>query len=451
MIKMYEQVSLSKIDYGQLKDQFYTVLSVELGNTTIKSIIVTTNVKTNQSFQINKLVYLTRNIRQPLQNEEVFGQTIWNKDLSKEAVEESIVNLILNSLKEVGLTVKDIDFVVRSTGVTAISNLSDDVGIIIKALSDACLKAGIKPSQMKAPFSINNIPEHIRKYSFFENVKFDGSVVSVSSSQTTGVLANEMESDLVTAGIKLASKSSNIDYRNPVISIDMGTTLAGQVIDDSKPYANVLCNFVGLAGGISDILLRQSNMIDDEQSTIDMQYTENIGELNSKQLHENTIKLHKYIDIMTVPENTTQFGLVSVHTSDKKNDLNKKIIGIKINDRKQLIETFKKITENTNPLLQIDYFYAYYIKRLIEQTKKEKLISSNMTIGITGRAGTTGQKPQLINRYLENKHDIIFVEDGLSLGALMMSRCMNSLGTPVNPIGGSKNGYCIMQQRMSKK
>ena len=27
---------------------------------------------------------------------------------------------------------------------------------------------------------------------------------------------------------------------------------------------------------------------------------------------------------------------------------------------------------------------------------------------------------------------------------------MNSLGTPTNPIGGSKKGFCIMQQRILK-
>ena len=164
---MYEKISIPSITPSLIKDQFFTVLSVELGNTTIKSIIVTTNIKTNQSFQINKLVNLTRDIRSPKESEEVFGYTIWNKELSKEAIEESISKTILDSLKQVNMTTQDIDFVVRSTGVVAISNLSNEMGLIIKALSDACLNIGIKPSQMTAPFSVNNIPEHIRKFSFF--------------------------------------------------------------------------------------------------------------------------------------------------------------------------------------------------------------------------------------------------------------------------------------------
>ena len=450
---MYEQVSLSKFNPSNLKDQFYTVLSVELGNTTIKSIIVTTNIKTNQSFQINKLVYLTRDIRQPKESEQVFGHTIWNKSLSKEAIEESIRDIIITSLEQVNLTVSDLDFVVRSTGVIAISNLANEVGLIIKALSDACLNAGIKPSQMTAPFSLNNIPEHIRKFSFFNNIKFDGSVVSVSPPQTTGLLSNEMEGDLVTAGIKLASKSSSIEYRNPVVSIDMGTTLAGQVIDNSKPYANLLCNYVGLAGGISDIILRGCEIIQDKQSTIDVKNYEKSIEINNEEYHNNTIKLHESIDIMEVSPNIDNFGLVKVHSSNQ-NKNNVKIIGTKLNDEKKLLKTFKKIVDLSNTqqvMLQIDYLYAYYIKRLLEKTKELNLITDDMTLGITGRAGTTGQKPYLINQYLNDEFNIIFVEDGLSLGALMMARCMNSLGTPINPIGGSKKGYCIMQQRIQKK
>lgn len=451
---MYEKISIPSITPSSIKDQFFTVLSVELGNTTIKSIIITTNIKTNQSFQINKLVNLTRDIRPPKESEEVFGYTIWNKELSKEAIEESISKTILDSLEQVNMTTQDIDFVVRSTGVVAISSLSEEMGLIIKALSDACLNIGIKPSQMTAPFSINNIPEHIRKFSFFNNIQFDGSIVGVAPPKTTGILSNEMEGELVTAGIKLASKSSSIDYRNPIISIDMGTTLAGQIIDDSKPYANLLCNYVGLAGGISDILLRGCGIIDENYSTIDLENTIKSPLLNEQKLHEITEKLHKYVDIMKVPSDVQNFGLVNVYSRNKKED-DVKIIGSRINDEEKLVNTFNKYVDVNNlaeVMLQIDDFYAYYIKRLIDESTKMDLLSDEMTLGITGRAGTTGQKPHLIHEYLKDKfNEIIFAEDGLALGALMMARCMNSLGTPTNPIGGSKKGFCIMQQRNKKK
>lgn len=449
---MYEKISLPPLNPSLIKDQFFTVLSVELGNTTIKSIIVTTNIKTNQSYQINKVVNLTRDIREPKESEDVFGYTIWNKELSKEAIEESISRTILESLDQINLGVDDIDFVVRSTGVIAISNLSDEVGLIIKALSDACLNIGIKPSQMTAPFSAGNIPAHVRKFSFFNTIQFDGSVVSVAPPKTTGILANEMEGELVTAGIKLASKSSSIDFRNPVISVDMGTTLAGQVIDDTRPYANLLCNYVGLAGGISDILLRGCGLIDEKCSTIDVENSLNTHELNMDVLHETTKKLHEHVDIMEVPSGVENFGLVNVAKDKKNTDV--AIVGCNIKDEKKLVETFNKLVDTTDinsVMIQIDDFYAYYIKRLMDETKKLGLISQNMTLGITGRAGTTGFKPQFVWEYLcESFEEIIFVEDGLALGALMMARCMNSLGSPTNPIGGSKKGFCIMQQRIQK-
>ena len=451
---MYEKVTLPKLSSPEIENPFYTVLSVELGNTTLKSIILSTNIKTNQNFIINKVVKLTRDIRIPKESETVFGQTIWDKPLSKEAIEEAISQIILDSLNEVNLTVSDIDFVVRSTGVVALSSLSKEIGLIIKALSDGCLNIGIKPSQMTAPFSINNIPEHIRNYSFFKNVKFDGSVVSVLSPEKTGIISNEMESELVTAGMKLASKQSTVDYRNPIISIDMGTTLAGQVIDNSKPYAKVLCNFIGLAGGISDILLRGCGLIDENESTIDLDNSQFHDEFNEMKLHDNTFKIHKYIDIMKVPEDITDFEFVNIDEDFKKYpDMN--IIGSKINDKDKLLLTFNKTVNNMsieNILIQIDDVCAYIIKRICDESKKLNIISKETTLGVTGRAGTTGLKPILINNYLQSDFEkILFVDDGLALGAVMMARCMNSLGTPTNPVGGSKNGFCIMQQRIKKQ
>lgn len=446
----YEKIYLPSIDKNEIKKQFFTVLSVELGNTTVKSIITTTNVKNNKSFQLIKLVKLTRDIRNPIDGEKIFGHTIWNKNLSKEAIEDTIRDLIIESLLKINMTVDELDFVVRSTGVVAVLSSDDELNYIIKALSDGCLSAGIKPSQMTSPFSLQNIPQHIRPYSFFNNIKFDGSVVGIASSNLNGVAANEMESELVTAGIKLASKLSSVDYRNPVISIDMGTTLAGQIVDNSKPYASVICNFVGLAGGIMDVVLRGCNLIDNKYSTIDLDLTDKYDELNIQLIHENTIKLHEFIDIIEVPFDVDEFGCVSI-SQEKRINSNVKIIGSRISDEKGLINLFKKISceLNENISIQIDDFYAYLIKRLIDKANDLKLINSSMALGITGRAGTTGNKPLYIEQYLKDTFDdILFVEDGLALGALMMARCMNSLGTPIAPMGGSKNSLCIMQERI---
>jgi len=43
---------------------------------------------------------------------------------------------------------------------------------------------------------------------------------------------------------------------------------------------------------------------------------------------------------------------------------------------------------------------------------------------------------------------LVFVDDGLARGAALMGRCMNSLGKPLNPIGGVRGGRCIMDRRI---
>ena len=50
----------------------------------------------------------------------------------------------------------------------------------------------------------------------------------------------EMEGELALAGIKEGAKWTHIDFRNPCIGIDFGTTLSGRVTDDGLPYANVM-------------------------------------------------------------------------------------------------------------------------------------------------------------------------------------------------------------------
>ncbi|MDO5825685.1 MAG: methanogenesis marker 14 protein [Methanosphaera sp.] len=445
-----EKVSITGINKSQTGKQYFTVLSVELGNTTIKSIITTSNVKNNKSFQLVKLVKLTRDIRTPLDGECVFGQTIWGKSLSKEAIIEAIRDLILESLSRINMTVDKLDFAVRSTGVVAVLSSDDELNNIIHALSQACLEAGIKPSQMTAPFTLDNIPEHIRKYSFFNNIEFDGSVAGISSIDLNGVVSNEMESELVTAGMKLASKSSSIEYRNPVVSVDMGTTLAGQIVDDSRPYAKVVCNFLGLAGGIMDLVLRGCGLIEDNHSTIDVDFNQFHDKLNEDKLHQDTIKLHDFIDIMEVPPHVDEYGCVSVY-QEKRKGSKVRLIGCAINDEDALIDEFAKIIEDNPQIIseQIDDFYAYLIKRLMDVALDLNLITPQSTLAITGRAGITSNKIKYIEEYLKDTFDdILLVEDALAQGAAMMARCMNSLGTPVNPMGGTKGGMCIMQERI---
>ena len=101
----------------QKPDTFYVTASVELGNTTTKSIVMATNLNTSESYLLNKTVKMTRDIRPPKPNEEVFGKTVWGIELSKEAVTELIKDTVLESLRKCQVDKdEDLDFVVRSTG-----------------------------------------------------------------------------------------------------------------------------------------------------------------------------------------------------------------------------------------------------------------------------------------------------------------------------------------------
>ena len=81
--------------------------------------------------------------------------------------------------------------------------------------------------------------------------------------------------------------------------------------------------------------------------------------------------------------------------------------------------------------------------------------TSNTALGVTGRAGISGNKPSLIleeieklGLYEEPEKNVVFVDDGLARGAAVMASCMNSMGTPKNPLGGLRKGKCILKQRM---
>ena len=103
----------------------------------------------------------------------------------------------------------------------------------------------------------------------------------------------------------------------------------------------------------------------------------------------------------------------------------------------------------------LDIVSAYVARRLVEVGIEEGIVTSRTALGVTGRAGITGHKPALIieeiaklGLYDEPEKNIVFVDDGLARGAAVMARCMNSMGTPKNPLGGIRLGRCILQQRM---
>ncbi len=438
-------------------DPYYIVASVELGNTTTKCILTATNLKTGRTYLLDKTVRMTRDIRKPKKGEEIFGETIWNVKLTRESVSEMIRDTILESVKRSKIDIKDdLHFVVRSTGVTAGFASPEEVGQLIIALAEGCLKAGIPPRKMSPALSKENVPEGVRDYTLIEKIAFDGAVVSVIPPTGRVVVANEMEGELVTAGIKLGSKWTDIDFRNPCVSIDFGTTLAGRITNSEKPYARTIGNFCGFAGAIPDALIRGTGKVDEVGgAAIDIYKKSIIKHADWEAASDYAQMVHDHVDIRKVPKGRDRFGTVPVDPKAAY-AAGTTLIGCDAGENGDKLPELTKIghviyEEKGMPTLfaTLDYVSAIIVKRLINEAMDEGVIEDGSVLGVTGRAGITGRKPHLILEYSKDIfRDTVFVSDALALGAAMMARCMNSLGTPHIPVGGNQGEVCILAQRI---
>lgn len=437
-------------------DTYYIVASVELGNTTTKCILTATNLRDSHTYLLDKTVKMTRDIRPPKEGEKVFGETVWDVELTKESVAEMVKETILESVKRANLDLdEDLDFVVRSTGVTAGFASPDEVGDLIIALANGCLDAGVPPRKMSPAMSINNFPERLQGYTLLDQVIFDGAVVSVLPPTGKVVVANEMEGELVTAGIKAGAKWTDVDYRNPVVSMDFGTTLAGRITNADKPYARTVGNFCGLAGAVSDAIIRGTEKVDKRGgAALDLYTKDIVKNANWKVAKKYAEMVHEHVDIRKVPEGRDRFGTVPVDPEAAYN-AGTTLIGCDIgengSDIPKLIELGHQIYEETGIhtlFATLDYVSALIVKRVIDEAVDEQVITEGSVLGVTGRAGITGRKPNLILEYTKDHFEnVIFVADALALGAAVMARCMNSMGTPKVPLGGIRGGGCILAQR----
>lgn len=444
--------------YGQnlRPDVYYIVASVELGNTTTKCILTATNLNTSRTYLLDKTVKMTRDIRPPKKGEKVFGETVWHVELTKESVSEMVRDTILESVKRSKIDIeKDLDFVVRSTGVTAGFASPEEVGQLIIALADGCLDAGIPPSKMSPAMSINSFPKKLKDFTLIEKVMFDGAVVSVIPPTGRAVVANEMEGELVTAGIKVGAKWTDVDYRNPCVSIDFGTTLAGRITNGAEPYARTIGNFCGLAGGVSDAVIRGTEKVDKRGgAALDLYSKDILKKANWEKAEEYANRVHEHLDIGRVPENRERFGTVPVDPKAAY-EAGTTLIGCDVGKNGDKIPKLTDIgheiiteTDMHTLFATLDHVSAMIVKRLLDEAFAEGVIEEGSALGITGRAGITGRKPELILKYSKDHfEDTIFVSDALAMGAAVMARCMNSIGTPHTPIGGKHGGPCILGQR----
>ncbi|NYB51405.1 MAG: methanogenesis marker 14 protein [Methanobacteriaceae archaeon] len=438
-------------------DEYYIVASVELGNTTTKCILTATNLNTSRTYLLDKTVKMTRDIRPPKKGEKVFGETVWHVELTKESVSEMVRDTILESVKRSQINIDDdLDFVVRSTGVTAGFASPKEVGELIIALADGCLEAGIPPSKMSPSISKDSLPKPLQEFTLLDKVMFDGAVVSVIPPTGRAVVANEMEGELVTAGIKAGAKWTEVDYRNPCVSMDFGTTLAGRIVNNDEPYARTIGNFCGLAGAISDAIIRGTEKVDKRGgAALDIYNKEILKKADWKAAEEFAARAHEHVDIRKVPEGRERFGTVPVDPQAAYS-AGTTLIGCDVgkngDEIPELTKLGHEIIESTDIhtlFATLDHVSAMVVKRLILEASDEGVIVEGSILGVTGRAGITGEKPKIILEFAKDYfEDVLFVSDALALGSAVMARCMNSMGTPHIPLGGRQGGPCILGPRM---
>jgi putative methanogenesis marker protein 14 len=440
---------------------FYNVVSVELGNTTTKCIVVSTNLETAEIYEIGKEVRLTREVRPPQSDEAVFGKTLFGIELTRGSVADMVSDVLLSVMNETRLDLhSDIHFVVRSTGVNAGFASPEEVGEIVKALAEGCLKAGVPPRKMTASLSPENLPPGIRDFSWLKKVYFDGAIASVLPPADTSVVANEMEGELVTAGIKGAVKGTGLDVRNPLMTIDFGTTLAGRITNDGYPYAKTVGSFAGLAGAIPDALARGTGLVDSRYGCfLDLPPSR---AKESQVSHEWLERVYSVLRIQEVQPGDSRFGTVPVNAAAAKGSgvtLLGVDAGINGSGLPKLEAIGREMREAGGIDLVVaatDLIQAEMVQRLVQLAEQHGLILEETSLGLTGRAITTGRKPEIIASRLRladgegwaEHHQIVFVEDGLAMGAAVAARCMNSMGTPGSPMGGRKGDKCIMAERM---
>ncbi|MCX6682119.1 MAG: methanogenesis marker 14 protein [Methanoregula sp.] len=455
---------------------YFIVASVEMGNTTTKCILTGVNLETGMSYVINKHVSMSRDIRKPKSGETIFGETLDGTELTRESVTDLVRDTLLKCHEEAHLDVNtDLDFVVRSTGVVAEMESPDQIGDFVIALANGCLIAGVPPRKMTPPMSKANQSEKLQPFSFADKVVFVGAVAGVIPPVgSTGVemVANEMEGELAMAGIKEGAKWTMVDFRNPCISIDFGTTLDGRITSDvapdaKNPFAKTVGNFCGLAGAIPDAIVRGTGLVHERTGTaLDIFGEHSVtGGLfkggNLKIVDEYVKRSHKHIDIRIVPPERDRFGRVPVNAKLAKESGIAMIgcdCGVNSSELDDLVaigsEIFKKYKFGTLNMV-VDRVCAKMALRLVDVAVEQGLVPRNASIGFTGRAAISGRKPEyilegIVKRDLfdtPNDH-VVFVDDGLARGAALMGRCMNSLGKPKNPIGGVRGGPCIMKRRI---
>jgi putative methanogenesis marker protein 14 len=436
----------------------FIVASVELGNSTTKTILSATDLKSGKTYILDKAIKMTR---EALAHDSAFCHTITMVELSEDSIAKLVAKTLQECASAAGISISDLHFVVRSSGVTAGFTSIDEMQGVIKALANGCMAAGVPPRKMISPMAIDDINAELRDFSMMEKTYFDGAVTSNEAPAGESLVANEMEGELVTAGLKEAAKWLDVDFRNPVLSLDFGTTLAGRITNDQLPYSKVTGSFCGLAGAIPDAFV--SHIVSEKYpSVLDCPQGNSKRKIKKevvKSYAEDVMKLLRIEKIMS----GTFFGGSPVNVEAARKD-GVSLIGIdagdNLSDLPKIAEIGREIYREESlcyVMAVIDEVSASAVTELVGIAKREGLLLPNTKIGVTGRAGITGKKPELILEKLNDllgknmDKEVIFVDDALARGAAVLGRCMHQFGSPGNPIGGIQGSGCILGQRIKKQ
>ncbi|MHC1599680.1 MAG: methanogenesis marker 14 protein [Candidatus Methanospirareceae archaeon] len=431
----------------------FIAASVELGNSTTKSILTATDLKSGKTYILDKAVRMTR---EALSERDSFCHTISLVDLSEESIADLVKRTLQECTRSAGITIPDLHFVVRSTGVTACFSKIEEVEGVIKALAKGCMLAGVPPRKMISPMTVENIAPELRKYSRMGRTYFDGAVTGNIPPAGESIVGNEMEGELVTAGLKEAAKWLDVDYRNPVLSLDFGTTLAGRITDDGLPYARVIGSFCGLAGAIPDAVISKVVPVD-FPSVLDLQRKK--GRVKKEVVREYTEDIFRHVQIEKVKSGSRVGGVpVNVEAAERNGVV---LIGVdaghNLSDLPEIADIGVELAKEEGEhyiLPVIDELSACVVEGLVGIAKGEGLLLPDTKIGLTGRAGITGRKPEIIleklSRLFGRKMDaeVVFADDALARGAAVLGRCMHQFGTVDNPVGGIQGRGCVYGQRV---
>ena len=406
MMRFYE---IPKLKSAQLRDDDFVVLSVDVGNTTIKSCVTATRFSDARMYMVRKDVSYTRYVDGGDDFETVLGRGLSVEGLKKE-IKRSATRATFDIGKE------RVDLAVTCSGLTASFHDREKLDRFLQILPRAIDEEGYR---IIGQVQSDQNREELNRYRY--RVGKDGIFGGIGSRYPTG---NYMEGLLASLGIKSVMGEAGFAKFRGGAFIDMGTTLSGVVLDKEPVNpAKVNVVYVGLAGGIFDVI--SQGFFKEEVSALD----HGADPESVKGWVEDVMG---YIDVKVVKGES--WGRVPVFQDQREDEI---IVGCDVGKDGSDLERLYELGEELRNEMNVNELYGLFdevaseiVTELVRIPYEEGLLETDSFVGVTGRAGITGDKPHIISEKLDRENlgeDYLFVEDGLPLGANTMARCYHEL------------------------